>query len=179
MLTKNQKRPQTFSFLELPAEIRNTVYHHALDLDEPIELWPETGDVYADQKRCRRNAVILKRKLCTKRAHNLGLLRTCNQINAEVAVVFYGQNEFRFSGVNGNIATYAFITKIGRRNLKLLKSITMAMPLWIPERGHYDENWNPTTWRLIDEVYDRMPSPYIWTKGWCRRRFPRLGFRES
>ncbi|KAF2822603.1 hypothetical protein CC86DRAFT_410199 [Ophiobolus disseminans] len=105
---------QTISFLALPYELRLMVYHHILALDQPIELWVETGYALKNQ-RCRRvNAAILWRTFRRGGDVNLGFLCTCKLVNFEATEIFYGENKFRFSGNNGLMTAYAYITKIGR-----------------------------------------------------------------
>jgi hypothetical protein len=53
------------------------VYSHVLEFNELIELWAETGDVSADQRRRRENRTILRRSFGRNGESNLGLLRTC------------------------------------------------------------------------------------------------------
>jgi hypothetical protein len=77
--------------------------------------------------------------------------------STEAAELFYEKNELRFSGINGHMAAWAFVSKIGRQNLNFIKSITLSMPFWSVNCGMYGENWNPYCGRRIHELYDRMP----------------------
>jgi hypothetical protein len=106
-------------------------------------------------------------------------LRTCKQVNVEAAEIFYGKNEFRFSGLNGHVVAYAYATKIGRRNLGFMKSITFVMPFRSSDRGDRAVNWCPSNWTRLNELYDRMPFPYPRRTYQDRKRFPRLDFEDS
>ncbi|KAI4688264.1 uncharacterized protein J4E84_005195 [Alternaria hordeiaustralica] len=176
---KPVNKPQNVGFLDMPLEIRLMIYGHALEFDEPIELWPETGDMDTEYYRRVRNRSRLRKMFGRRGPRNLGLLRTCKQVCAEATEVFYGNNEFRFSGLNGHMVAYAFATKIGSRNLGFMKSMTMAIPCRSGDRGCMASHWNPHTWLRTHEVYDLMPFSYPWTKGKLRKRFPRLDFEDS
>jgi hypothetical protein len=63
------------------------------------------------------------------------LLRVCKRIHPEAAEVFYGENEFRFSGVNGWIVVNAFVATIGIRHARFVKVLTIGMPFWAKNRG--------------------------------------------
>jgi hypothetical protein len=165
--------------MTLPTEIRLMIYQYHFVFDEPIEMWAETGHVYADQKVRRQTKGALKRTFWHRRAVNLGLLRTCKQINTEAAEVFYGDNEFRFSGTNGHMVAYAYLKKIGPRNLDFFRSITIAVPVPSNNRGMYGENWNPETWMRINEVYDRAPFPYPRDTARNRWFYARLDYIDS
>ncbi|KAF2029504.1 hypothetical protein EK21DRAFT_112877 [Setomelanomma holmii] len=92
-------RQQTKSFDVTPV-IRVKIYRYALKFDSPLELWAESDTsnhtywVRQDNKDHLRN--ILKRRLL-----NLSLLRTCRKVHAEASEVFYSENEFGFTGLNG------------------------------------------------------------------------------
>ncbi|KAH7092523.1 hypothetical protein FB567DRAFT_588797 [Paraphoma chrysanthemicola] len=172
-------KPQTISFMEIPTEIRLMIFQHHFVSDKPIEMWAETGDVYADQKVRRQAKGAFKRKFWHKRIVNFGLLRTCKQINVEVGEIFYCENEFQFSGTNGHMIAYAYLKKIGPRNINFLQSITSAAPRQSDDRGMYGENWNPKTWMRINEVYDRAPFPSLSNTPRNRWFYKRLDFVAS
>ncbi|KAF2029503.1 hypothetical protein EK21DRAFT_112876 [Setomelanomma holmii] len=162
-----QEHSQTISFFELPGEIRNQIYKQVCVLDKPIEAWAETGDQYEDH-RLRRRSKKEYGKLF-KHEHNLRLLRTCKRVNAEATGTFYGGNDFRFSGLNGHMVAYAWLTKIGPRNRCLLTSLTVAMPFRSDDRSIYGWNWNPNN-RALDkshaEIIKRLKGFAV-----CRIRF--------
>lgn len=127
-----------------------------LQLPEPIELYPEAGDSRKDfvarTRPCRRyyGRLTGSKKLC------IGLLRVCKTIHQEAAEVFYGENEFRFSGINGHVVAFAFTHTIGFRHLKFLKTLTIAMPLWSGGHGSYNDDLNidgvAAMWRLSERI---------------------------
>jgi len=87
------------SFLELPTKLRLEIYKYALVLPVPIEFLPDTGS--DRQTFCQRHHdEKFYRRLFNRNNINLGFLRACKQVSREAAEVFYGQNEFRFSGTN-------------------------------------------------------------------------------
>jgi hypothetical protein len=77
------------------------------------------------------------------------------------------------------MVAYAFLTKIGARNVGFIKSLTVAMPFRGGNRGPYGELWNPDTEPSTLKLYSRMPFPYPGMKVQHRRCFPRLDFEEE
>jgi len=126
----NRHPGPAFRFLDLPLEPRVIIYKMALVLSRPIELWPEcdTPDVAQQHKSIARNFQYLKHKL-SRRHFNVGLLRTCKLINYEARDIFYGCNEWRFSGLNGWMVANAFLYTIGANNIKSIKNLTLPMPV--------------------------------------------------
>jgi hypothetical protein len=127
----------------------------------------------------RINAAILQQTFRRFGDCNLGFLRVCKLINFEAAEIFYGENKFRFSGTNGHMAAYAFVTKIGPRNLNLIKALSIAAPLTSNDRGIYGENWNPSGWMRVHEIYDRMPFSFPRDSPRNRWRYPRIDFAAA
>lgn len=91
-------------FPELPRELRNRVYHHALVQQEPIEFAPlgNCRETYEDPER----RFMVGGEYHTWRYENviapsLALLRVSKQMYSEAAKVYYERNEFRFSGAVG------------------------------------------------------------------------------
>lgn len=81
--------------------------------------------------------------------------------------------------VDGHLAAFAFVTKIGPCNLGFIKSTTPALPIESYDKGKYGENWNPSSWRRINEVYNRMPFPYS-PKPWLyRKQYKRLAYGDA
>lgn len=58
----------------------------------------------------------------------LGLLRVCSLIHSEASAVFYGENEFRFSAINGWMVLDAFLYTITPRHFQYLRHITVHVP---------------------------------------------------
>lgn len=148
----DKKRPLRGSFLDLPAEIRLDIYERVIIAEKPFEFWPEVG--------CGKGGVLGDwggRRLqdlyrYPPRKFNLQLLRICWQIYFEIAQVFYSRNEFRFSGVNGHMLAYAWMTKIGRRNWGHIRSLTIGMPCRFPALQTY-----PDSGCQKHRLYDWMP----------------------
>jgi hypothetical protein len=114
-----------FPFMKLPAELRLEVYRYRLVQQSPIELWPHV----IDNVRWRSN---IKRQKAFRRYESLypalGLLRVSRLINEEASQVFYGENEFRFSGINGWMVFSAFLNTIGPSQYRFLTHVTIHVP---------------------------------------------------
>lgn len=167
------------SLLELPYELRAIVYRELLVLEHPIELWAETGIALKSQRHSRVNGAILRRAFKPGGDSNLGFLRLNKLINFEAAEIFYGENKFRFPGTNGHMVAFAFVTKISKHSLDLIKNISIAAPFPNSNRGMYGENWNPSSWSRVHEIYNRMAFPYPWTTRCDRKRYPRPDFEHA
>lgn len=76
------------------------VYKNLLILDEPIELWAEPNDTPKDQRRHLVNATVLREPFLRGGDVKLEFLCTCKQISFEASEIFYGDNDFRFSGTD-------------------------------------------------------------------------------
>ncbi|ORY06388.1 hypothetical protein BCR34DRAFT_590629 [Clohesyomyces aquaticus] len=117
-----------FRILDLPTEIRFRIYEFALVFDEPIEIWPETGDPrHGNRKAMYKNFRALKRNH-SQWGRNVKLLRTCMLIHAEAGEVYYGNNAFRFSAMNGWMVANAFLYHIGHGHYKHITSLTVPLP---------------------------------------------------
>ncbi|KAJ4299921.1 hypothetical protein N0V90_005168 [Kalmusia sp. IMI 367209] len=58
----------------------------------------------------------------------LGLLRVNSIIHKEASQVFYGENQFRFSGINGWIVLSAWLNTITPRHYQFLQHLTVHVP---------------------------------------------------
>lgn len=145
--------------MDLPVELRVQVYRDHFILPEPMELWAETGDLKADH-RVRSSTGAYYRRLINSRRLNLSFLRTCKQIHEEAAQVFYGQNEFRFSGKNGVMIACGFIHKISVPHWKWIQHLTIAMPLCSEDESIFAVDGNPSTKKRVNEVCDNAPFPF-------------------
>ncbi|KAH7092525.1 hypothetical protein FB567DRAFT_588799 [Paraphoma chrysanthemicola] len=135
---------QTIPFLEMPVEIRVQIYRLALKLDSPLEFWAES-DTYVHTFRLGAGDKTRLLDLIGRRELNLSLLRTCRQVQTEAAEVFYGENEFRFTGLNGHMVANLFVRKIHKHHFQFIKHLTMSIPL------NYDEYTDPTSVGKRDE----------------------------
>ena len=82
------------------------IYGHLLTYSQPPEFWPETGHFNRDFHM----RIVVRHR--TRHKLHLQLLRTCKVVNSEAAEIFYGKNEFRFSGINGCVIASAFVFTI-------------------------------------------------------------------
>ncbi|KAK3709728.1 hypothetical protein LTR37_010755 [Vermiconidia calcicola] len=121
-----------FRLLGLPAEIRNKVYRYHLIIGS-IELAPRVapgGQLSDFRKHCRR---------CRQEVRlRVRLLRVNKQ----------GENEFRFSRMEGYEMLFAFCRTIGKSNTAKLCKITVHAP-WCGEYPGYSErlpHTNVTSW---------------------------------
>ncbi|KAF1995754.1 hypothetical protein P154DRAFT_566568 [Amniculicola lignicola CBS 123094] len=126
-------RGSPFPFLQLPAELRQMVYINTLVVDSPFEFWPEEESsdyVLAHVNTYRKRVTNFRKleKLIKRRGGNLRLLRTCKQVNMEASPVFYGENQFRFSGRDGHTIAYCFTWNMGWNRLQWLTNITIGAP---------------------------------------------------
>ncbi|KAF2469149.1 uncharacterized protein BDR25DRAFT_356932 [Lindgomyces ingoldianus] len=120
-------RPQhkAFPFMSLPPELRLKVYRHHLLSSSPIELWPhvKNNTMYSANWR-RANSLHAYMWL----NHKLGLLRVSSIIHLEASQVFYGENEFRFTGINGWMVCSLYLNTIGPQHFRFLRHITLHVP---------------------------------------------------
>ncbi|KAF2465313.1 uncharacterized protein BDR25DRAFT_360675 [Lindgomyces ingoldianus] len=119
-----------FRFLDLPVEIRLSIYEIVLKLSKPIEMWPETGFPGLGNRMARGRNFRKLHKAHSKWNCNINLLRTCRLINTEAGEIYYGKNSFRFSAVNGWMVANTFLYQIGRRNYQHITSLTLPLPFW-------------------------------------------------
>jgi hypothetical protein len=155
------------------------VYRHLLVLENSIELWAEPGEALENHRQTRIKGAILRQAFWRDSDSKLSFLRVSKMINFEAADIFYGENKFRLSDTNGHMVAFAFVTKIGKHNLDLIKTISIAAPFRSSRRGKYGENWNPSSWIRIHEIYDRMPFPYQRTPWRNLKRYARLDFHDA
>lgn len=64
----------------------------------------------------------------------VNLLLACKQINHEGTAIWYGQNDFRFVGINGMSIAGSFHRMVTPRNLGYLTTVTLPMPFWSVRR---------------------------------------------
>ena len=132
-----QNNPNSTGFFDLPLELRDQIYRELLVLDEAIELWPigehvlktdpddndsmyikyiKPGAVYATHHR------ELRRRLWPK------VLRVCKTVNVEASRIFYGNNEFRFSGGLGWTMLNSFLRTIGPSSCRMMRHLSVIAP---------------------------------------------------
>lgn len=125
-----KEQRQTVSFLDLPGEIRNRIYMLSLNFGA-IELTAKTAGDTTATRRARRFHL---RRYIREVKPALRFLRVNKQINMEAASIFYGENEFRFTGRCGHDVLLAFCKTIGLANTRRLAKITEHAPF----EGHHD-----------------------------------------
>jgi hypothetical protein len=110
--------------LDLPIELRLTIFELVLIAEEPIEFTPHPLDWDEQLGRLRWYAV---RKYARSMSTALGLLRVSRAVREKTAPIFYGQ-EFRFSSTFGWPMLYRFLLTIGRWNRQHLQNLTVHIP---------------------------------------------------
>lgn len=86
----SQSRPVTL--FDLPAEIRNEIYHHTLVPEDTIVISRRRGTIAA-----KRRYFTTRHTDSTTRHFAVSFLRVSTLSNREAAPVFYGNNTFHFS----------------------------------------------------------------------------------
>lgn len=156
---------QHSQFLQLPAEIRNCIYQHALVRDDPLDLcpddfiqdsehdlalaqrtkhWHERLPTFTRKGRRIDNSATRVSVRRQKDLHYLrtemapALLSTCAQIHREASHMFWGLNTFRFSCDWNWQILLRFLSTIGSARA-LLRRLDVCSPFynhcWGPE--HY------------------------------------------
>ncbi|CAK4020061.1 Hypothetical predicted protein [Lecanosticta acicola] len=106
------------TFVDLPAEIRNSIYRLVLVQDpEYIDLSPKTNRQHGENKDARDHHMKRFREEITP---CLGMLRLNKQIGSESAYIFYGETEFRFTSYRGWYTLDSWLSKIGAANHALI-----------------------------------------------------------
>lgn len=105
---------QTISFLVLPAEIRNVVYHDVL-----------VSRLDGERTGRARHVMIHLIPKSQRTQMGAGLLRTCRQIHEEANSILYSENTFQ---VRESEDMLRFIDAIGPSNFAYIKSVH----IWVP-----------------------------------------------
>lgn len=161
--------------MDLPTEIRIEILRLVLRSKEPIELWAEDkSDRRAAHWKYRRATMTLSGHLPVR------ILRCCKALNEEGGQIYYGENEFRFSGsLNAWVIACGFLFTIGPRHSKWLTSLTLAnlhahryawpdhwaciAVDWMSDRQWYEWDENVLKTLNIDFPLDgRSPADYAW-----------------
>ena len=161
-----EKTVQTMAlgFLDLPAEIRNQIYHLALvrEASEKIELWP---DLYSEDEYGRglytlpipRRTVSEEQAvlawyypglLYVRKELAVGILATCRQVHDEAAGLFWSGNHFSFSGYLGWYGLLRFLSTIGEDAKAHMRCLSVEAPFF-SWNGQYSEQFFKTK---LDEL---------------------------
>lgn len=91
MVDRGTQHPLPFSFLDLPAEIRNMIYKYSLTA-------PKGLDMYRVKNNSRGSRTLVRRRPVppTGDVIALEILRVCKQINTEATQILYSDNIFKF-----------------------------------------------------------------------------------
>lgn len=122
------RRNETNMFMELPPELHLMIFRHVLLSPLAIDLWPKLPD----KGNAKRYHAQSHRATAARRATQClhpELLRVSRAIHAEASAVLYGENEFRFTDLDGWIALSGFLATIKSRHSRLLRHITVHIPL--------------------------------------------------
>lgn len=140
-------------FLNLPGEIRNTIYEYCLVSEEPFELLPKSSTQY--KKRPFRALNVCEQDYQKRTAIARRLFRVSKVVNEESSGVFYGSNEFRFTGEHGWTWLAGFMNFIGPRNAAQLRQISVHIH-WPGKTLDISDFWyaNARDGRLIQECID-------------------------
>lgn len=155
---------QNSSFLNLPSEIRNLVYHFALVREKPIDLWPQNnrgmtchallppspldvGEIEYRRVRYQEDLLYVREEMA------VGILRTCSQIFNEAAKIFWMENHFRFSGRGGWQGLLRFFLTIGPLARSRIRKISVHAPIYL--------RWPERTYNSVYSSFELFPSPSL------------------
>ncbi|ORX97813.1 hypothetical protein BCR34DRAFT_160345 [Clohesyomyces aquaticus] len=114
-----------FPFMSMPPELRCEVYRMHLLSSDTIELWPHVRHNVMWSANSRRKASIFEH---AKFQDKLKLLRVSRTVHREASAIFYGETEFRFSGINGWMICSTWLNTIGPQHFQCLKRLTIHVP---------------------------------------------------
>ncbi|KAF7193298.1 hypothetical protein HII31_05392 [Pseudocercospora fuligena] len=155
------------SFLDLPGELRNQIYEHALIMKSPIEFGRMSLSPWA-----RDNHQIL-----TIRG-GLAMLATCRQIRSEALAYFYSKNEFII-----RLRDYGnqFLENLTNDATSKLENVRLRWPLGLLLHHSYPETSALGAIIVVDEIskigqaYGRkgLKIEAVWSK-WYSVEWARL-----
>ncbi|KAF2770530.1 hypothetical protein EJ03DRAFT_360578 [Teratosphaeria nubilosa] len=142
--------PCKITFLSLPPEFRNAIYELHFIFNEPIEFLPLSPQT--TRKGPYRVYVRESKHYYTKIQPALRFLRTCKLIHREASSIYYGENDFRFSGADGAHFARAFMLTIGQSNAALLRKIMLPI--------HFSGHSTIAAFGTLKELNLVLPSHY-------------------
>ncbi|KAF1992047.1 hypothetical protein K402DRAFT_450177 [Aulographum hederae CBS 113979] len=117
--------------LSLPAELRNKIYTHAL-------LPPSSTITFYTHSTLSLSSTPLRQTYLHPSHHYrtplppsdsaIPLLRTCKQLNAEAAPIFYGGTQFRFPDPTGWVLLAAWLNSVGAVNRAFVEHVAVVVP---------------------------------------------------
>lgn len=156
-----QHRQRQSPFLNLPPEVRNTIYRHVLISPSPIDLWPHlfhtdlNGNLEWEARisawsekspldnlpfKTRNQASLsyVRKEMAT------GLLGTCQQVYNEAAMYFWAENLFRFPGRSGWQGLLRFFLTIGPVARARIRRLDVHAPIYMrwPDKNGDERDLN-------------------------------------
>ncbi|KAG8532066.1 uncharacterized protein KY384_003703 [Bacidia gigantensis] len=123
-------------FLSLPPELRNKIYRYALVREDPIDLWPHRWTIPIAAEDSKPTPLNLKVRHQEGLNHvrkemAVGLLGTCSQMYREAALMFWGENRWRFSGRSGWQGLLRFFLTIGPHARQRIRKLDVHAPIYM------------------------------------------------
>ncbi|KAH6723702.1 hypothetical protein BKA61DRAFT_586950 [Leptodontidium sp. MPI-SDFR-AT-0119] len=118
------------TFLDLPRELRDRIYYHALVSPDPITVCSMEYDwmtTLKDGKISLVETVTLDTSNPTNMPPTLAMLSCNRQLATEAAVVFYGFNTFRFTGYETWQPMYEWLRMIGDKARAHLRNLMVEV----------------------------------------------------
>ena len=119
--------------LALPPELRNKIYFYTLVRDKPIDLWPHKWTKTASTEPPASSPLNLKVRhqedlAYVRKEMGTALLGTCTQVYREAAMLFWGENRWRFSGRSGWQGILRFFLTIGPEARSRIRKLDVHAP---------------------------------------------------
>ncbi len=169
-------------FLDLPSELRITIYGHLLVASEPITVCSRTSEeevLHARGKVSLRSCGTANILPAALGRLTLGLLFCNRQISYEAAAALYRSNTFEFAGRSTWNPLYAFLRMIGEQNRRSLRSL--KLDITIPKRlWQYSDGTctTPDAWcvrKVVDRPAYLQNSPAVFKEGLVDDFDPAIG----
>ncbi|PVI01440.1 hypothetical protein DM02DRAFT_727861 [Periconia macrospinosa] len=154
----SKQEPSKIGFLDLPRELRDLVYYHALRV--PGAVLVQTPYIFAAREEFQGRAIKYKGEGFAEperlaKVITVALVRTCRQIHSESILVLYGRNIFNFPISNANFAI---------RYRSLIRNIVFAVEAG---RGIYSNNeidmsywWRRVYWPNVLDICTKLLQRY-------------------
>ena len=161
--------PTRTSFLDLPPELRNQIYGHALTSVHPLRV--SESAILSSCRRQQSFPEIRSCSLCgsTKRSQHISaaILVTCRQIQSEATAILYGTNTIQLSADAPDL--YRFIRSI-RSSASLTQRVRLtnySAPFWGLPQQRYFHLLNrlemiTELWKMTSLQYLELPIEPDW-----------------